>query len=136
MKTYCGIRTFIQFITCNNIIPRKTLLSFFLNCFCVFSDGCALFRQFVAIEHSEENLDFWQHCEEFKRLKRSGDGEKAAGKARQIFDLHLSTSADKEVFFALIFFFLTHHFYFKGQFGQCNKRRYEGIAGSRGFVRR
>ena len=69
----------------------------------MFSDGCALFRQFVAIEHSEENLDFWQHCEEFKRLKRSGDGEKAAGKARQIFDLHLSTSADKEVFFALIF---------------------------------
>ena len=94
---------------------QYSFIIFYLYC----SDGCAIFRQFVATEHSEENLDFWQLCEEFKRLKRGGEDARAAEKARQIFDLHLSTTADKEVLFVLISSFnLLISFFFEGQFGQ------------------
>jgi hypothetical protein len=31
-----------------------------------------LFRKFIASEHSDENLEFWQLCEEFKLLATRG----------------------------------------------------------------
>ena len=48
-----------------------------------------------------------------------GGGCKGAEKARQIFDLHLSTTADKEVLFVLISSFtLLISCFFEGQYGQ------------------
>ena len=62
-----------------------------------FIDGLMLFRYFVAIEHSDENLDFWKRCEEFKQLKSAGEWEKAAERALEIFDQHIATTAENEV---------------------------------------
>ncbi|KAI3417098.1 hypothetical protein GPALN_015603 [Globodera pallida] len=57
--------------------------------------GCLLFREFLQSEFSEENLEFWLECEEFKRMKT---GKKStAQKANQIFDNFVRELAPKEV---------------------------------------
>lgn len=56
-------------------------------------DGSALFRAFLSREFSEENIEFWMACEEFKKSRQS----KMAHKARKIFDDFLAIKAPKEV---------------------------------------
>uniref|UniRef100_A0A914I4Q7 RGS domain-containing protein n=1 Tax=Globodera rostochiensis TaxID=31243 RepID=A0A914I4Q7_GLORO len=57
--------------------------------------GCLLFRAFLHTEFSEENLEFWLECEEFKRMKT---GKKStAQKANQIFNNFVRELAPKEV---------------------------------------
>ncbi|KAI3413256.1 hypothetical protein GPALN_010754 [Globodera pallida] len=57
--------------------------------------GFLLFREFLQSEFSEENLEFWLECEEFKRMKT---GKKStAQKANQIFDNFVRELAPKEV---------------------------------------
>ncbi|EPB80520.1 regulator of G protein signaling domain protein [Ancylostoma ceylanicum] len=57
--------------------------------------GCSLFREFLKKEFSDENVDFWLECEEFKKMK---DGKKATiQKAHEIFKEYVAASAPKEV---------------------------------------
>ncbi|CAB3400129.1 unnamed protein product [Caenorhabditis bovis] len=57
--------------------------------------GCALFRQFLKKEFSDENVDFWLECEEFKKMK---DGKKSTTqKAMEIYNLFVAEHAPKEV---------------------------------------
>jgi hypothetical protein len=60
-------------------------------------DGSALFRAFLSREFSEENIEFWIACEEFKKARQS----KMPNKARKIFDDFLAIRAPKEVTFEL-----------------------------------
>jgi hypothetical protein len=61
-------------------------------------DGSALFRAFLSREFSEENIEFWIACEEFKKSRQS----KMPNKARKIFDDFLAIRAPKEVTFEFI----------------------------------
>ncbi|ULT81822.1 hypothetical protein L5515_017525 [Caenorhabditis briggsae] len=57
--------------------------------------GCALFRQFLKKEFSDENMDFWLECEEFKKMK---DGKKSTTqKAIEIYSEFVAEHAPKEV---------------------------------------
>ena len=58
-------------------------------------DGCLLFRQFVKMEFSVENLEFWSECQEFKKMK---EGKKTTvQKAQQIYNLYVKNGGIKEV---------------------------------------
>ncbi|XP_067261723.1 regulator of G-protein signaling 3-like isoform X8 [Chanodichthys erythropterus] len=56
--------------------------------------GLVVFRSFLQTEFSEENLDFWLACEDFKRIKSLS---KMASRAKKIFTEYISIQSCKEV---------------------------------------
>lgn len=66
----------------------------FSNLFSSRLDGLASFKSFLKSEFSEENLEFWIACEEYKKIKSPA---KMAEKARQIYEEFIQTEAPKEV---------------------------------------
>ncbi|XP_076870894.1 regulator of G-protein signaling 5a [Brachyhypopomus gauderio] len=58
------------------------------------SYGLATFRSFLRSEFSEENVEFWMACEDFKKTKAP---LKMATKARKIYEDFIQTGGPKEV---------------------------------------
>ncbi|KAM7054863.1 regulator of G-protein signaling 5 [Molossus nigricans] len=56
--------------------------------------GLASFKSFLKSEFSEENLEFWMACEDFKRTKSPA---KMAEKAKKIYEEFIQAEAPKEV---------------------------------------
>uniref|UniRef100_A0A8C8SYH4 Regulator of G-protein signaling 3 n=1 Tax=Pelusios castaneus TaxID=367368 RepID=A0A8C8SYH4_9SAUR len=56
--------------------------------------GLAAFRAFLRTEFSEENLEFWLACEEYKKIKSQ---TKMASKAKKIFAEYIAIQSCKEV---------------------------------------
>ncbi|XP_039695752.1 regulator of G-protein signaling 4 isoform X2 [Pteropus medius] len=56
--------------------------------------GLAAFRAFLQSEYSEENIDFWLSCEEFKKIKSPS---KLSPRAEKIYREFVSAQAPKEV---------------------------------------
>ncbi|XP_068930487.1 regulator of G-protein signaling 16 [Petaurus breviceps papuanus] len=56
--------------------------------------GIAAFRAFLKTEFSEENLEFWLACEEFKKIQSP---TKLASRAQRIFEEFICSDAPKEV---------------------------------------
>lgn len=56
--------------------------------------GLAAFRAFLKSEYSEENIDFWVSCEEYKKIKSPS---KLTPKAQKIYNEFISVQAAKEV---------------------------------------
>uniref|UniRef100_F1KVV1 Regulator of G-protein signaling rgs-7 n=2 Tax=Ascaris TaxID=6251 RepID=F1KVV1_ASCSU len=57
--------------------------------------GCLLFRTFLKGEFSDENVDFWLECEEFKKMK---EGKKATTqRAYAIYNEYIAEQSPKEV---------------------------------------
>ncbi|XP_062437723.1 regulator of G-protein signaling 16-like isoform X1 [Rhea pennata] len=57
-------------------------------------DGVTAFHTFLKTEFSEENLDFWLACEDFKKTRSK---TKLASKANRIFEEFVQTEAPREV---------------------------------------
>ena len=57
------------------------------------SDGLEMFRDYLRKEFSDENIEFWISCEEYKRLK-SADRPPVA---KSIFDNYVAIQAPHEV---------------------------------------
>ncbi|XP_008120570.2 regulator of G-protein signaling 16 [Anolis carolinensis] len=57
-------------------------------------NGVAAFHEFLKTEFSEENLEFWLACEEYKRTRSKG---KLSAKANRIFEDFVQTEAPREV---------------------------------------
>ncbi|XP_075384273.1 regulator of G-protein signaling 16 [Tenrec ecaudatus] len=57
-------------------------------------DGVAAFHAFLKTEFSEENLEFWLACEEFKKIHSAA---KLATRAHRIFEEFIGSEAPKEV---------------------------------------
>lgn len=58
------------------------------------SDGVEVFSQFLRKEFSEENIEFWLACEEFRRI----DSEtKMLSKAKYIYTVFCEPDSPKEV---------------------------------------
>ncbi|XP_053100979.1 regulator of G-protein signaling 8 isoform X6 [Hemicordylus capensis] len=56
--------------------------------------GVAAFRAFLKTEFSEENLEFWLACEEFKKTRSTA---KLASKAQRIFEEFIDVQAPREL---------------------------------------
>ncbi|XP_053863235.1 regulator of G-protein signaling 3 isoform X11 [Malaclemys terrapin pileata] len=56
--------------------------------------GLAAFRAFLRTEFSEENLEFWLACEEYKKIKSQS---KMISKAKKIFAEYIAIQSCKEV---------------------------------------
>ena len=56
--------------------------------------GLAAFKAFLKSEYSEENIDFWISCEEYKKIKSPS---KLSPKAKKIYNEFISIQATKEV---------------------------------------
>ncbi|XP_032883899.1 regulator of G-protein signaling 21-like [Amblyraja radiata] len=65
-----------------------------LNKLLVHKSGLTLFRAFLQSEHSEENIDFWLACENYRKTKSLS---KLSSKAKKIYSDFISTDAPKEV---------------------------------------
>lgn len=59
-----------------------------------FIAGLDAFRTFLKSEFSEENVEFWLACEDFKKTESA---EKIASKARMIYTEFIEADAPKEV---------------------------------------
>lgn len=59
-----------------------------------FLDGYQFFQQFLKLEYSDENLDFWTECEEFGKIT---DKKKALQKATIIYSIYVQDGGSKEV---------------------------------------
>ncbi|ELW70900.1 Regulator of G-protein signaling 16 [Tupaia chinensis] len=57
-------------------------------------NGVAAFHAFLKTEFSEENLEFWLACEEFKKIRSAA---KLASRAQRIFEEFIISEAPKEV---------------------------------------
>ncbi|XP_048213579.1 regulator of G-protein signaling 16 [Perognathus longimembris pacificus] len=57
-------------------------------------NGVAAFHTFLKTEFSEENLEFWLACEEFKKIRSAA---KLSSRAQRIFDEFIRSEAPKEV---------------------------------------
>lgn len=56
--------------------------------------GLAAFKAFLKSEYSEENIDFWISCEEYKKIKSPS---KLSPRAKKIYNEFISVQATKEV---------------------------------------
>lgn len=56
--------------------------------------GLEAFRTFLKSEFSEENVEFWLACEDFKKTESA---EKIASKAKMIYSEFIEADAPKEV---------------------------------------
>ncbi|KAM6962807.1 regulator of G-protein signaling 8 [Aplochiton taeniatus] len=56
--------------------------------------GLAAFRAFLKTEFSDENIEFWMACEEYKKIKSSS---KLVSKANKIFKEFIDVQAPREI---------------------------------------
>lgn len=57
-------------------------------------DGRALFKEFLATEFSDENIEFWIACEEYKHISQP---KKQDARAQKIYEDFVATQASREV---------------------------------------
>lgn len=62
------------------------------------SGGQGVFREFLKSEFSEENIEFWLACEDYKKTK----SDHLHGKAERIYEEFVQTDAIKQVLRNLI----------------------------------
>ncbi|KAJ8357237.1 hypothetical protein SKAU_G00200310 [Synaphobranchus kaupii] len=56
--------------------------------------GMATFHSFLKAEYSDENLEFWLRCEEYKKIKSS---YRMHSKAKKIYEQYIQTKAPREI---------------------------------------
>ena len=69
-----------------------------------FSDGLELFRDFLRTEFSDENVEFWVACEEYKQLKTN-----YSPIAQRIYSDYVAIQAPREVggqLYSVIYIFI------------------------------
>ncbi|XP_062437646.1 regulator of G-protein signaling 21 [Rhea pennata] len=75
--------------------PRETMAwSQSVDTLLANKDGLAAFRAFLKSEFSEENIEFWLACEDFKKTTSSA---KIASKAQKIYSDFIQADAPKEI---------------------------------------
>lgn len=57
-------------------------------------DGLATFRTFLKSEYSDENIEFWLTCEDYKKIKSSF---RMSSRAKKIYEQFIKAESPKEV---------------------------------------
>ena len=60
-------------------------------------DGLQCFHEFLKSEFSEENLEFWIACEEFKKTAKMTNMQQLTAQAQKIFSEFVANGAYREV---------------------------------------
>ena len=60
----------------------------------VVADGLTAFRAFLKTEFSDENIEFWMACEDYKKIKSSA---KLVSRANKIYREFIDVKAPREV---------------------------------------
>lgn len=58
------------------------------------TDGLATFRNFLKSEYSDENIEFWLTCEDYKKIKSSF---RMSSRAKKIYEQFIRVESPKEV---------------------------------------
>lgn len=58
------------------------------------TDGLATFRNFLKSEYSDENIEFWLTCEDYKKIKSSF---RMSSRAKKIYEQFIKVESPKEV---------------------------------------
>lgn len=58
------------------------------------SDGLATFRNFLKSEYSDENIEFWLTCEDYKKIKSSF---RMSSRAKKVYEQFIKAESPKEV---------------------------------------
>lgn len=58
------------------------------------TDGMATFRNFLKSEYSDENIEFWLTCEDYKKIKSSF---RMSSRAKKIYEQFIKVESPKEV---------------------------------------
>uniref|UniRef100_A0A3Q0RXI9 Regulator of G protein signaling 13 n=1 Tax=Amphilophus citrinellus TaxID=61819 RepID=A0A3Q0RXI9_AMPCI len=58
------------------------------------SDGLATFRNFLKSEYSDENIEFWLTCEDYKKIKSSF---RMSSRAKKIYEQFIKAESPKEI---------------------------------------
>ncbi|VDP37214.1 unnamed protein product [Schistosoma margrebowiei] len=72
------------------------------------ADGLALFKDFLSTEFSDENIEFWIACQDYKHTTNP---KKLAIKANQIFTEFIAVQANREVSNYTIFYICLYSYY-------------------------
>ncbi|KAG5847428.1 regulator of G-protein signaling 8-like [Anguilla rostrata] len=56
--------------------------------------GMATFHTYLKTEYSDENIEFWLRCEEYKKIKSSN---RMNSKAKKIYEQYIQTKAPREI---------------------------------------
>lgn len=62
--------------------------------FCLRSDGLQIFQAFLKSEFSDENIEFWMVCEDYKKIRSSF---RMSSRAKKIFKCYIQAEARREV---------------------------------------
>lgn len=62
--------------------------------FVLSPDGLATFHNFLKSEHSDENIEFWLTCEDYKKSRSS---YRMSSKAKKIYEQFIKAESPKEV---------------------------------------
>lgn len=60
----------------------------------ICSDGMKIFQAFLKSEFSDENIEFWLMCEDYKKIKSSF---RMSARAKKIFKRYIQAEAAREV---------------------------------------
>uniref|UniRef100_A0A8D0GTH7 Regulator of G protein signaling 21 n=1 Tax=Sphenodon punctatus TaxID=8508 RepID=A0A8D0GTH7_SPHPU len=75
--------------------PRETMAWYeSVDALLANKDGLAAFRAFLKSEFSEENIEFWLACEDFRKTKSAA---KIVSKAKKIYSDFIQADAPKEI---------------------------------------
>ncbi|XP_062848991.1 regulator of G-protein signaling 13 [Trichomycterus rosablanca] len=75
--------------------PEETLLwSQSLENLLKSKSGRATFTAFLKSEHSDENIEFWQTCEDFKKLRCN---HRLVSRAKKIFESYIKAESPREI---------------------------------------
>lgn len=87
----------------------QTLANSYLN-FPMWLGGMKIFQAFLKSEFSDENLEFWVVCEDYKKIRTSF---RMSSRAKKIFKLYIQAEAPREVCTALFNF--VYFFFFQSR---------------------
>uniref|UniRef100_A0A8C8E592 Regulator of G protein signaling 13 n=1 Tax=Otus sunia TaxID=257818 RepID=A0A8C8E592_9STRI len=60
----------------------------------IFTDGPMIYKTYLKIEHSDENIDFWLACEAYKKITSQ---RKRISMARKLFTSYIQPQAPNEI---------------------------------------
>jgi len=89
-------RARLQWIYASILVVVSETLEATVRCPFFAADGRKLFGEFLRGEFSEENLEFWLACEQYRACD---DADQLAGMAQQIYQDFVAPNAPREVTF-------------------------------------